>query len=101
MWIAALLSQYNFADCGCEICKSVNNCFSQVISQHVEAIALYSASAKEREIVVCFFVFQEIGELPMSMQYPVTERRVSLQRAQSVSHKACNCLLLVADKKIH
>jgi hypothetical protein len=79
--MAALLSQYNFADCGCGIWRSANSCFNQVISQQVEAIALYSASAEERDTIVCFFVFQDIGELPRSMQYPVIERRVSLHRA--------------------
>ncbi len=88
--MAALLSQYNFAGCGCEIWRSANNCFNQVISQQVEAITLYSASAEERDIVVCFFVFQDIGEFPRSIQYPVTKRRVSLHRAQSASQDACN-----------
>jgi hypothetical protein len=88
MWMAALLSQYNFTGCGCEIWRSANSCFNQVISLQVEAI--YYASAEERDTVVCFFVFQDIGELPISIQYPVTERRVSLHRAQSASQNACN-----------
>ena len=85
MWMAALLSQYNFVDCGYGIRRFANSCFNQVISQQVDAIALYSASAEEQDTVVCFFVFQDIGELPRSMQYPMIERRVSLHRAQSAS----------------
>jgi hypothetical protein len=88
--MTTLLSQYNFTGCGCEIWRSANSCFNQVISQQVEAIALYSASAKEQDTVVCFFIFQDIGELSRSTQYPVTERRVSLHHAQSASQNACN-----------
>jgi hypothetical protein len=65
--MVALLSQYNFASCGCGIWRSTNSCFNQVISQQVEAIALYYASTEERDNVVCFFVFQVISELPTSI----------------------------------
>jgi hypothetical protein len=88
--MAALLSQYNFTSCGCEIWRSANSCFNQVISQQVEAIALYYTLAEEQDTVVCFFVFQDIGELPRSIQYLLTEHRVSLHCAQTVSQNACN-----------
>jgi hypothetical protein len=56
-----------------------------MISQVALAIALYSASAEERETTLCFFVFQEIMLEPKKMQYPVVERRVVGKLAQSES----------------
>jgi hypothetical protein len=50
------------------------------------AMDLYFASADERDTVCCFFVFQEIGELPSNTNHPVTERLVNGQPAQSESH---------------
>lgn len=41
---------------------SCNTPTIQVISHHVDFMALYSASADERNIVFCFFVFKEIKE---------------------------------------
>lgn len=57
-------------------------------SQLVKAMARYSASAEERETVVCFFDFHEINESPRKMQKPVTDLLVSAQPAQSQSVKA-------------
>jgi hypothetical protein len=51
----------------------------------VDVIALYSASAEDLEIVVCFFDFQEIKELSRKTQYPVTDLLESTQPAQSKS----------------
>lgn len=76
--MAALLSQYNLTSYLCGIPRFDKRCFNQVISQQVEAMALYSASAENREIVVCFFLFQEIGDSPSRMQYKVTDHLVSL-----------------------
>ena len=56
-----------------------------MISQGVTAIALYSASADDLEIVDCFFALQEINESPKKTQYPVTDFLVSGQEAQSES----------------
>ncbi len=65
---AAVLSQYNNAGFGCNILKSVNNERSQDNSQHVPVMALYSASAEERDTVFCLFVRQEIREDPKKTQ---------------------------------
>lgn len=54
----------------------------------MEARQRYSASAKLREIVGCFLDFQEMEEDPNLMRYPVTDRRVFGQDAQSSSQKA-------------
>lgn len=61
---------------------------SQTISLVVLAKARYSASAEDREVVDCFFDFQETNESPRKTQKPVTERLVSGQEAQSASQKA-------------
>jgi hypothetical protein len=37
------------------------------------AMARYSASIEERETVVCFFVFHEMGLEPSKIQKPVVE----------------------------
>lgn len=71
--MAILLSQYTLIGHGCVTLKSVNKCFNQVISQQVESMALYSASAEKCEIVVCFLVFHEIGDSLSQMQYQVID----------------------------
>lgn len=48
--------------------RSLNSVTSQVISQVTCVMALYSASAEDRETVVCFFDFQEMRESPRKMQ---------------------------------
>ena len=70
--------------------KSLSRANSQVISQVALAIALYSASAEERETIGCFLDFHEIKESPRKMQKPVTDLRESGHRAQSESAKAVN-----------
>jgi len=57
----ALLSQYDNVGLGCNIHKSFNN-DRKVNSLQVSVNALCSASAKDREIVFCFFVCQEMRE---------------------------------------
>ena len=52
---------------------------------------LYSASAEDREIVCCCFVFQEIGESPSCTSHPVTDRLVKGQLAQSKSQHPYSC----------
>jgi len=54
------------------------------------ARARYLASGEERETVVCFLDFQEIREVPRSMQRPVVDRLVIGHEAQSESLKAFN-----------
>jgi hypothetical protein len=54
------LSQYNWVEI--RTIKSWNKVRSQIISQAVVAIERYSTSAEERETVVCFLIFQEMGE---------------------------------------
>jgi len=45
----------------------------------------YSASADDRETVVCFLVFQDIGEPPSLIKYPVRDRREIGHAPQSES----------------
>lgn len=51
-------------------------------------MALYSASAEERETTACFFDRHEMSDCPRKIQKPVTERRESGQDAQSESEYA-------------
>ena len=44
-----------------------------MISQLVDASALYSASAEDLETVACFLDFQLISESPMNIQNLVTD----------------------------
>ena len=57
----------------------------------VDAIALYSASAKERATLVCFLDFQETRESPRKTQNPVTDFLESWHEAQSALENAFNC----------
>ena len=59
--------------------KDARNDFNQTNTLLAAAMDRYSASAEDMEAVVCFFVFQEIGEPPSVTKYPVKERRVSEQ----------------------
>ena len=52
-------------------------------------MALYSASAEERDTVCCFLVFHEMGDLPKKTSQPVRDRRDIGQAAQSESHQPC------------
>ena len=54
---AAWLSQNNEAAWGCRILKSLKIDSNHTISHTATAIALYSASADDLEIVVCFLDF--------------------------------------------
>ena len=82
------------------ISKSRNNCLNHIISQAVEAIALYSALAEERDIVACFLDFHETKESPRKMQNPVIDLLESKHLPQSTSQNALNLKLDLADKKI-
>ena len=100
MWSAAWLSNKNLAGCECSIPRSCKMYWSQVISQQTDAMEPYSASALERETMICFLVFQEIRECPRKMKYHVADRLVSRYLAQSTSHNAFNCNELVEKRKI-
>ena len=65
--------------------KSLNKASNHTISYHVVAMALYSTSAEKRATTVCFFTFQELGELPSKIQKPVGDFLLSPQLAQSES----------------
>jgi len=65
---ANLLSQHNNASLWCNIRKSFNNDRNQVNLQQVPINALYSTSTKDKEIVFCLFVRQEIREDPNKTQ---------------------------------
>lgn len=69
----------------CGIPKEDNNHFNHLSSQTVVAMDLYSPSAEERDTICCFFVFQAIGDVLSITKYPVKDRRVIGQLAQSES----------------
>ena len=58
-----------------------------MISHVVEANAMYPASAKDRDTIICFLVFQEIRVSPIKMQNPEVDFLVSRHDAQSESTK--------------
>ena len=47
--------------------------FIHINSLVTVAVARYSASAEERETKACFFVFQDIGELPRVTRKPIKD----------------------------
>ena len=65
----------------------------------VAAMARYSASAEEREMVGYFLDFQETSESPKKMQKPVVDFLESVQDPQSASVKALICNGDKAEKK--
>ena len=73
---AAWLSQNRLIGYAINTPKDARRDLSQINSLVTMAMARYSASADDRETVVCFFVFHEIGDRPMVTKYPVSERRV-------------------------
>uniref|UniRef100_A0A7N2R7Z6 Uncharacterized protein n=1 Tax=Quercus lobata TaxID=97700 RepID=A0A7N2R7Z6_QUELO len=74
----------------CSILKSSSRYSSQVISQHVEAIDLYSTSAEDLDTVFCFLDLQDIKVSPRKMQYPVKDLLVSGHPTQFASQNAFN-----------
>lgn len=85
---AAWLSQFNTVAGRFDSPRSLSREVKQVTSHAVNAIVRYSTSADDLTTTVCFYSFHEMGEEPKSMQYPVVERRVVGQLAQSLSQKA-------------
>lgn len=61
---------------------------THVSSQHVSARALYSASAKDREIIYYFLHFQLTRDPPSMTQYQVKDCLDEGQLAQSASQYA-------------
>ena len=67
----------------------LNSLTTQVTSEDVAAIALYSASEEDLETVDCFLDLHDIGDFPNKRMKPVTDLLQSGQAAQSESEKAC------------
>lgn len=72
------------------ICKSLNTYKIHWSSQEAAARALYSASEDDLLTVSCFFVLQDISDLPRKKHCRDMDLLVSLQHAQSASEKPCN-----------
>ena len=65
----------------------------------VVAMALYLASTKLQDIVVCFLDFQEIKESPKNTQNLVIDFLESGHDRQSASENALRCKAEVVEKK--
>lgn len=63
-------------------------------------MALYSASADDTETVACFLVFQETGELPSMMKYPVNDHLEKGHPPQSESQNPYSCKLFLVDRRM-
>lgn len=68
--------------------RSLSKRNNQVISATTHRMDRYSASAEDKETKACFLYFEEIGEEPKVMKYPLINRRVTGQRPQSEPQKA-------------
>ena len=79
--------------------KSLSRKVNQVISAVAWAIARYSASELDRDIVLCFFAHQDMMLDSKKVQYPVVERRIIGHPAQSASQKDLMCKSEVLEKK--
>lgn len=82
-----------------EIPKSLNNWLSHRISLAVAAIARYSASADEREMVDYFFAFHETNESLRKIQKPIVDLRESGHAPQSTLEKAFSCRIEEDEKR--
>lgn len=60
----------------------------------------YFASVEERDILCCFLVFKDVGELPSIINYPIRDRRVKGHPAQLESHHPYNCKSQLAHNSI-
>jgi hypothetical protein len=67
------------------ICKFLNTYRMHCNSHEVAAKARYSASEDDLQTVNCFFVIQDIRELPRKNLLPVTDLLESLYPAQSAT----------------
>jgi hypothetical protein len=84
IWSAAWLSQCTVMGEGV-IRREDSKRRNQRSSLVAVAIDLYSAFVEERETICCFLVFHEIREELSMVKYPVVDRRVIGQPAQSES----------------
>ncbi|XP_060965284.1 uncharacterized protein LOC115719959 [Cannabis sativa] len=82
--VLALLSQNRVEGSRMLMLNSLMREWSQANSKAVLAMALYFASADDRDTVCCFLDFQEMSEFPRNMQYPDMDLLVSKQAPQSV-----------------
>ena len=89
IWMALWLSQNNTGSLEHWMWRSLRRYRSHWSSQVAEARARYSASEDDLEIVICFFVLQEIRECPIKKHWPKMERLLSTQPAQSASENPC------------
>jgi len=96
----AWLSQNKLAGVVVLIWRSWRRNVSYCSSHAVVANALYSASDEKRDNVLWFFVFQDINDDPMKIQYPVVDFRVISHEAQSESLKALNFISFSLGKKM-
>lgn len=94
-WIAESLSQNITASVGTVTCKSLRSWIMHKTSLVVVANARYSASVEERDMVICFLVFQEIRASPWKTQKPVTDFlwihtrcRVSIRKGTEMKRKS-------------
>ena len=85
--MATQLSQYIMKGWAVGMWRSRSNECNQTISQTVESIALYSASADDLETTVCFLDFHEMRLSPRKIQNLDVDLLVSKQDAQSESAK--------------
>jgi len=87
IWIMAWLSKYIGTGNDGSKDKSVRRRMSQVSSTTRSIMERYSTWAEERDMEVCFFDFQLIGEPPKLIKKPLTGLQESRQATQYASEK--------------
>ena len=85
---AAWLSQYSCIGWVGYIRMEAKNDLIHSKSLVTVAMALYSASAEERDTVVCFLVRQDMGDPPNEIKYPLRDFLVRGHAPQSESQNA-------------
>ena len=81
------------------MCKSLNKVSIHINSHVAFAMALYSASTEDLEIVCYFFDFQETKESPMKTRITVIDLLVFGHAAQSESANPFKVMEVEAEKK--
>ncbi|KAK9204488.1 hypothetical protein WN943_014749 [Citrus x changshan-huyou] len=94
MFIAALLSQYNFIGTSIIIFNSSSSFFNHKSSQIPCATALNSASALLLATTDCFLLLQVTKFPPTNVQYPEVDLLSITDPAQSASVYTSTCRLL-------
>ena len=100
-WQFVLLHHYHKKATQNQTPKSFRICFNQTNSDVVVAMAQYSASAEEREVVDCFLDFHGTKESSKNKQNPVIDLLESLHLAQLESQNPLSFREEEDDKKIH